>query len=295
MQQARAGRLDNEVYVNRIRAQDEKDYQVTVTLRPRDGREVPRVTIFFGVENGDSLMTMLERKGNTHNIGFARMVRRNKGKQFAVVIAADGYARSSPVTVPNQKRPPAIVVDLEPAAPVALRGSVVDDAGRPVADAKIGLSTSLNDQARDEPWRYFNSREKLPMTDVDGKFEIVGILRNSRVAVYINKPGYSGVWSDRVATEKPGDIELPKLRLSPATGELSGRVVDEHGRPVPGAVVSVHDLGRIETNTDAQGRFRLQKVPKKEIWLRAQAESGEWTQKITPDASDLTVKLERRQ
>ena len=117
------------------------------------------------------------------------------------------------------------------------------------------------------------------MTDVDGKFEIVGILRNSRVAVYINKPGYSGVWSDRVATEKPDDIELPKLRLSPATGELSGRVVDEQGRPVPDAAVSVHDLGRIVTNTDAQGRFRLQKVPNKEIWLRAQAESGEWDAK----------------
>jgi hypothetical protein len=238
---------------------------------------------------------MPERKGNTHKIGFARMVRRNKGKQFAVVIAADGYARSKPVIVPNQKGPQAIVVDLEPAAPVTLRGSVVDDAGRPVADAKIGLSISLNDQATDEPWRFFNSREKLPMTDVDGKFEIAGILRNSRVAVYINKPGYSGVWSDRMATEKPDDIDLPVLRLSPATGELSGRVVDEQGRPVPDAAVSVHDLGPIVTNTDAQGRFRLQKVPNKEIWLRAQAESGEWAQKITPDASDLNVKLQTRQ
>ena len=178
---------------------------------------------------------------------------------------------------------------------MTLRGRVVDDAGRPVVDAKIGLSTSLNDQATDEPWRYFDSSEKLPLTDVDGKFEIVDILRNSRVAVYINKPGYSGVWSERVVTEKPDDIELPPLRLPPATGELSGRVVDEQGRPASRATVSVHDLGQIVTNTDAQGRFRLQKVPNKEIWLRAQAESGEWTQKITPDASDLTVKLQTRQ
>jgi hypothetical protein len=157
------------------------------------------------------------------------------------------------------------------------------------------LSISLNDQATDEPWSFFNSREKLPLTDVDGKFEMAGILRNSRVAVYINKSGYSGVWSDRVATEKPDDIELRTLRLSPATGELSGRVVDEQGRQVPDAAVSVHDLGRVVTNTDAQGHFRLQKVPNKEIWLRVQAESGEWTQKITPDASDLNVKLQTRQ
>jgi hypothetical protein len=157
------------------------------------------------------------------------------------------------------------------------------------------LSISLNDQATDEPWRFFNSQEKLPVTDVDGKFEIPGILRNSRVAVYINKPGYSGVWSDRVVTEKPDDIELGPLHLPPATGELSGRVVDEQGRPVPDAIVTVHDLGRAVTNTDAQGLFRLQKVPNREIWLRVQAESGEWTQKITPDASDLNVKLQSRQ
>jgi uncharacterized GH25 family protein len=178
---------------------------------------------------------------------------------------------------------------------VTLRGRVVDDAGRPVADAKIGLSISLNDQATDEPWRFFNSQEKLPVTDVDGKFEIPEILRNSRVAVYINKSGYSGVWSERLVTEKPDDIELPALRLLPATGELSGRVVDEQGRPVPDATVTVHDLGRIVTNTNAQGRFRLQKVPNREIWLWVQAESGEWTRKITPDAADLNVKLQSRQ
>jgi beta-lactamase regulating signal transducer with metallopeptidase domain/uncharacterized GH25 family protein len=295
VRQARTGKLDNDIHVNRISAQDENDYQVTVTLRPRDGQEVPRATLFFCVENGELLMTMPERKGNTHKIGFARMVRRNKGKQFAVVIAADGSARSRPVIVPNQKGPPAIVVDLEPAAPVTLRGRVVDEAGRPVADANIGLSTSLNDQATDEPWRYFNSLEKLPLTDLDGKFEFAGILRNSRVAVYINKAGYSGVWSDRVATEKPDDVDLAVLRLSPATGELSGRVVDEQGRPVPDAAVSVHDLGRTVTNTDAQGRFRLQKVPNKDIWMLVQAESGEWAQKITPNASELNVKLQTRE
>ena len=62
---------------------------------------------------------------------------------------------------------------------------------------------------------FFDARVKLPLTDANGRFEIAGILRNSRVAVYVNKPGYSGVWSDRVTTEKPDDIELPRLRLSP--------------------------------------------------------------------------------
>jgi hypothetical protein len=87
---------------------------------------------------------------------------------------------------------------------------------------------------------------------------------------------------------------IAQTAFVPATGELSGRVVDEQGRPVSDAIVSVHDLGRIVTYTDALGRLRLQKVAKKEIWLRAQAESGEWAQKITPDARDLNLKLETR-
>jgi hypothetical protein len=251
--------------------------------------------LFFCVENGELLMWMPERKGNTQKFGFASTVRRHKGKQFAVVVAAEGYAQSEPVIVSNQRGSQAIVVDLEPATPVRLHGRVVDDAGRPVAEAAIGLSISLNDQATYEPWRFFDSREKLPMTDADGTFEIVNIPRKSRVAVYINKAGYSGVWSDRVASEEPKDVELPELRLPPATGELSGRVVDEQGRPVSDAAVSIHDLARIVTTTDAQGHFRLQKVPNKETFLRVRAESGEWTQKVTPDVSDLTVKLKKRQ
>ena len=214
VRQSRAGKLDNVIRVDRVGKQDEKDYEAAITLRPRDGKDVSRVTLFFCLDGGDLLMSMPDRKGNSHKIRFASLVRAHKDEQFAVVIAADGYERSKPVIVPNQRDPKAVVVDLEPAAPVTLRGRVVDDNGRPVADAKVGLSVSLNDRATDEPWRYFSSREKLPLTDADGLFEIAGILRNSRVAVYINKPGYSGVWSERVSTEKPEDIEWPELRLS---------------------------------------------------------------------------------
>lgn len=294
VRQAHAGKLDNNIYVDRVRNQDETDYEAAITLRPRDGKEVSRVRLFFCVDGGELLSWGGDRKGNSHKLGFARFVRRHQDKQFAVVIAADGYAQPKPVIVPNQRGPKAIVVDLEPAAPVTLRGRVVDDSGQPVAEAKVGLSLSLNDQAKYEPWDYFTSREKLPLTDADGKFEIPGILRNSRVAVYINKTGYGGVWSERVSTEKPENIEWPALRLSPAIGELSGRVVDDEGRPVPGAIVYVLDLGRAETTTDAQGRFRLQKVPNRAIWLRVQAERGEWAKEVTPGARDLEVKLQLR-
>ncbi|MDB5336399.1 MAG: antirepressor regulating drug resistance protein [Planctomycetaceae bacterium] len=291
---ARTGKLDNEIRVKRENPKDNADYVATVTLRPSDGKEVSNATLYFCVENGNVLMSMPERKGNSHSIGFASFVRRNKDKQFAVLVAAHGYAMSKLVTVPNQRGPQKIVVDLEPAAPVTLRGRVIDADGRPVAEAKVGLSISITAQDTDEPWRYFGSWAKPPLTDAEGTFEIRGILRNSRVALYVNKAGYSGVWSARTTIEKSVDLQWPELRLTEATGELSGSVVDEQGRPAADATVGILDLGGIRTTTDKQGRFRLQKVPSREVLLFVRGESGEWTQKVTPNASDLSVKLKLR-
>ena len=49
-----------------------------------------------------------------------------------------------------------------------------------MAEAKVGLSISLNDRAADERSAPFARTRELPVTDIDGKFRIVGILRNSR-------------------------------------------------------------------------------------------------------------------
>lgn len=286
-----SGKLNHEIHVNRIRPQDETDYQVAVTLRPRDGGEVSKVAFYFGVDKGPQLMSMPERKGNSHKIGFASFVRRHQGKSFVLVVAAEGYARPKPIIIPNQRGPDAVVVDLDPAAPITLHGRVVDEAGQPVADAKVGLSITLHDEEKDEHWRYLGWHVKLPATDANGKFEVPGILRNSDVAVYINKPGYSGVWSKRVLADKPDPIEWPDLRLTAATGELSGVVVDEQGRPVADAVVSANDIVSTQTSTDAQGRFRLQQLPNKEILLWVRSESGQYTERISPSTKDLAVKL----
>lgn len=287
---ARAGKMDNELAVPRISEKDRRDYKVSVTLRPSDGKEMTRVTLFFSVENGALLTWIPDRQGNSFEVEFAPFVRRHSGKEFSLAVAADGYAQPKPVTVPNQRRPEPIEINLEPAAPVKLCGRVVDEQGHPVAEAKVGLSVSLNDRATNEPWRYWDSRENLPLTRADGTFEVGAILPGSRVAVYVNKPGYAGVWSERVAVGA-ADIDLPQLRLSQATGELAGRVVDQQGDPVADAVVALHDLTSIETITDANGRFRLPGIPDRKMLLRVRAEAGEWAKEVAPNDGDLEVKL----
>src|SRR5207245_1180482 len=100
----------------------------------------------------------------------------------------------------------------------------------------------------------------------DGRFEIAGIQPASRVAVYVNKPGYAGVWSPRVLAKMSEDLQLPNLVLKKAARELTGQVVNDQGQPVANARVTIHDfgLGRGETVTDAVGHFRLRAVPERD-------------------------------
>lgn len=291
---AESGKLDHEFYVNRPPSPDEAEYQVAITLRPRSEHKLIRTTYFFTVNHGENLMSMPDRTGNSLALGYGEFIRRHPGKQFSLFIASDGFARPQPVVIAAKKGLQSFDVDLEPATPVTLQGRVLDDAGMPVANAKVGVSIQLNEQTRDEPWRSIGRPSKLPLTDAAGRFEVSGILRNSNVAVYVNKAGYSGAWSSRIIADKTDPIDMPNLRLTPATGILSGRVVDETGQPVPDAIVSAEDLDSITTQTDSQGRFLLSKVPNKNVLLWARAESGAWTKHVTPNEQDRTIQLRKR-
>jgi hypothetical protein len=58
-------------------------------------------------------------------------------------------------------------------------------------------------------------------------------------------------------TPELGDVRLPNLVLKNAARQLTGRVLNPKGEPVAGARVSIHDFGRVETTTDADGRLPL--------------------------------------
>lgn len=149
----------------------------------------------------------------------------------------------------------------------------------------------MTDKAAAEPWRYASADITLPRTNPSGEFEVGGVLPGSRVAVYVNKPGYSGVWSERVLADRLEGITWPELRLAPAAGQVSGMVVDSQGRPVADALVSVDDIARPQTKTDANGRFHLRNLPARETVLRVSGERGRWVRKLTPEGQSVDVKL----
>lgn len=290
----RAGKLDYRISLFTRRAKDTDHYQVEVTLKPADQKEVSHVTLYLCAENGPLLTWMPDRKGNLHKVYIEELVRRTPGQKLEIYVAAEGYAWSAPKVVQAEKNPKPAEINLKPAAPATIRGRVVDEVGQPVAGARVGLSTLLSKTAEYKPWQYLDEQSHLPVTDANGKFELKDIQPNCRVLVYINKIGYSGVASEPLSVELPGSIDLPDMHLSKATGELSGRVVDQEGKPVAEAFVTVHDITPLEATTDAQGRFRLQGVPNKELSINVRSEVGGWYKRLTPDGKELEIKVSKR-
>jgi beta-lactamase regulating signal transducer with metallopeptidase domain/protocatechuate 3,4-dioxygenase beta subunit/3-methyladenine DNA glycosylase Mpg len=287
-----AGAVNAKLYIGRQPPPDREAYRLQVQLRPKDGKTVRHTQIWLLNKDEERLLSWSQFQGNEYEFNMEREYRRKLGKTFAVVVAAEGYAQPEPVPFTARKNAEPVVIDLQPAAAATLHGRVVSEQGEPIAGVRVGLSRSLLGKETDEPWRYINSRQKLPMTDTQGRFQIPGISPGSRIAVYVNKPGYAGTWSARIKVPDHGDVRLPDLVLKKATREVTGRVLSPKGQPVAGARVSIHDLGPVETATDVAGRFHLRAVPEKAKRLIVDAPDFEIAYKeLAVGESELTVRL----
>ena len=153
-------------------------------------------------------------------------------------------------------------------------GRVVDPNGRPVADAKVTLSIMQWSEAFMKP-----RSQQQSMTGPDGTFSFSadngseGGVRRSSIIV-VDRSGFAWGWSNWDLTKDTEGLEIPLT----AAKSLAGTVVDETGRPVAeaqvtlaAAVVPGGENGRnvygevgerlFTTSTDGSGRFRLERLP----------------------------------
>jgi RNA polymerase sigma factor (sigma-70 family) len=203
--------------------------------------------------------------------------------------------------------------------PITVRGRATDGAGKPVpgatiflvptneADAPLGTTTTDRDGSytfREARLSVSRWRDDAPL---QGGFQVYG-----------TAPGYGFAWhgmrshefrrrpADRkVAGEDytlfQGEPMVMDLRFSPAA-TLSGRIVDEAGRPVPGARIRLDqcdylDIERKESHpnfrefwtiqrapgamttskTGPDGRFRLEGLPKEAgFWVHVEHPNYAW-------------------
>jgi thiol-disulfide isomerase/thioredoxin/uncharacterized GH25 family protein len=136
---------------------------------------------------------------------------------------------------------------------IELSGRVVDEAGKPVADASL---------TRNREWR--NPAAALT-TDTNGQFKIIN-LKPGEMYLTIQAKGLAG----QTRLLKLGG-SIPDLKIEMAPGKVfQGKVVDPAGKPIAGASAQMDrmELGPMEydwnVQTDNAGRFSWDAAPEGE-------------------------------
>jgi protocatechuate 3,4-dioxygenase beta subunit len=175
--------------------------------------------------------------------------------------------------------PPPLVIQLSTAARV--RGLVSDQDGHPVAGARIHTL----------PGGYGSL---WAGTGTDGRYEIL-LPAPGRVEITASAVGFERSRERRPIDLEPGQVlGDADFSLVRRTGFVEGRVVDEEGRPIPGALVSGPGP---DVWADAEGRFRLEGLSGEREELYAFAPGFLETQEegVTVDigSTDIVLSLTR--
>ena len=159
-------------------------------------------------------------------------------------------------------------VDITVASPLGkASGRVLDADRKPLAGAS--LSAELSFEHRDHPLCHLRS---AAVSRDDGTFTLAPIVPGLKHWVSAALPGYR----EEQETVEPGQ-PIPDLVLKRADGSLTGRVLDEQGRPLPAAGVEAWPWRPWPTGfslaqgvTDAEGHFKLDGLAKgKTVYLAA--------------------------
>jgi len=173
------------------------------------------------------------------------------------------------------------VVDLVLASDRVLEGVVVDASGNPVAGADVEVREELMLQGGDGAGSRFIFGEGVlravdqdgrhatevahklaaTVTDGNGRFRFDGLSAGSKRLV-ARKPGDAWLgWALHDVALDPLVPSEPVTLVLPRAMRLAGRVLDEAGLPVPGAIVenwtSSFPWENPASTTDAEGRFAL--------------------------------------
>lgn len=142
-----------------------------------------------------------------------------------------------------------------------LLGLVVGDRGEPVPDFTVYAEPEQIEQGRARSQRFLAP---------SGEFRLA--VEPGRYGVKVGAPGYAAASVANVLVPAVGSSQRVKVALTRGY-EVTGKVVDNQGQPVPGAAVATNPsmlwaFGRAAavpsgsyTTTDAAGAFRLTGVP----------------------------------
>jgi len=175
---------------------------------------------------------------DTH--GRFRVVLEKPGVSVALRVLPDGLP-SARFTGPFEASEENDLFDIQIPAAQTASGKVVDEAGKPVAGAKVLIVSTNN--VFDGDARYLAEAR----TGADGAFSALDAPEGTR-AIVVRAPGF--VPLNRVQLEAKTDERVSLQR----GGVISGSVLDTAGKPAAGVIVTAEDVAAA---TDAQGKFQI--------------------------------------
>jgi RNA polymerase sigma factor (sigma-70 family) len=174
-------------------------------------------------------------------------------------------------------RTAALAICLQPLGAVA--GRVVDDDGRPLADAVLHVRTYLSIPKRDTQPIQDQSEELA--TDAQGRFRAEGLLpaADDCCALEVSAEGCAGLVSAPFNVPAGQTRTLPDLVLPRADARVSGIVVDAAGRPLADCQVTARPRAEVKNGgelsspgavvTAADGRFVIGALPRGPVDVEA--------------------------
>lgn len=161
--------------------------------------------------------------------------------------------RGTTFTMPVQG-PLQVVV--KPLVYTFIEGTVVDEAGAPVADAQVTLGI-MTKWGKDRT----TGTEVKVVTDAQGRYRREKLRPNDSVEVRAAKPKYDFA-SGGKATKAGDTWTVTPVVLRARNGQLKGQVFDVNGQPVAGAQIFA---AGVETRSSTGGDFVLENLPSAEV------------------------------
>ncbi|GJM20711.1 MAG: hypothetical protein DHS20C15_06260 [Planctomycetota bacterium] len=141
-------------------------------------------------------------------------------------------------------------------------GRVVSRAGTPLADARVlGLIVPVNLFAGPPQLSGQETR-----TDSEGRFELLGLPTNVKLAVDVDAPGYAPTRKQGFRLAEGEARNLGTITLDTGLA-MVGEVRDEFGTPLAGALIRVDDVERVVSG-DEEGAFVGETLSDDDGWYR---------------------------
>ena len=154
---------------------------------------------------------------------------------------------------------------------VIVGGTVVDEAGQPIAGAKIEFDGPGNDMSLPENLQF--GPDATAATDANGRWSCNMVPKTwEQITLVVTHPDYA----ETSATIRPGAPDAQNSVITmPAGFSVAGTVKNALGHPIQGAnvrEVRMNSEGEHSKTTDAWGTFEFKGMKSGELMLAVQAE-----------------------